>query len=203
MIAIETPLMRLLGVEHPILLAPMGSAAGGKLAAAVTHAGGLGIIGSGYADSAAIRKELPATGNARVGIGLVTWALPSAPTRSRLRSTHDRHSSCSRSEAWLPTPIKLNGPVACSCARSSRWNRPGKPRVSAPTSSFSEKWHSREEELQTSRSDVEAAYLAASPDDFSVRAVWAGEGVDLVRDRQPAIRHHIADSRRGRHGPAS
>jgi nitronate monooxygenase len=50
----------------------------------------------------------------------------------------------------------------------------------------SEKWHSREEELQTSRSDVEAAYLAASPDDFSVRAVWAGEGVDLVRDRQPA-----------------
>jgi nitronate monooxygenase len=39
---------------------------------------------------------------------------------------------------------------------------------------FSEKWHSREEELQTSRSDVEVAYLAASPDDFSVRAVWGG-----------------------------
>ena len=44
---IETALTRLLGIEHPILLAPMGSAAGGKLAAAVTHAGGLGMIGSG------------------------------------------------------------------------------------------------------------------------------------------------------------
>jgi len=39
---IETALTRLLGIEHPILLAPMGSAAGGRLAAAVTHAGGLG-----------------------------------------------------------------------------------------------------------------------------------------------------------------
>jgi nitronate monooxygenase len=44
---IDTALTRLLGIEHPILLAPMGSAAGGELAAAVTHAGGLGIIGSG------------------------------------------------------------------------------------------------------------------------------------------------------------
>jgi NAD(P)H-dependent flavin oxidoreductase YrpB (nitropropane dioxygenase family) len=45
---IETALTRLLGIEHPILLAPMGSAAGGRLAAAVTNADGLGMIGSGY-----------------------------------------------------------------------------------------------------------------------------------------------------------
>ena len=44
---IETALTRLLAIEHPILLAPMGSAAGGRLAAAVTNAGGLGMIGSG------------------------------------------------------------------------------------------------------------------------------------------------------------
>ena len=49
MTKIETALTRLLGITHPILLAPMGSAAGGRLAAAVTHAGGLGLIGSGYA----------------------------------------------------------------------------------------------------------------------------------------------------------
>jgi hypothetical protein len=55
---IETELTRLLGIEHPILLAPMGSAAGGKLAAAVTNAGGLGLVGSGDASSAAIKKEL-------------------------------------------------------------------------------------------------------------------------------------------------
>ena len=48
---IETALTRLLGIEHPILLAPMGSAAGGKLAAAVTNAGGLGLVGSGYAST--------------------------------------------------------------------------------------------------------------------------------------------------------
>ena len=35
---IEAALTRLLGIEHPILLAPMGSAAGGRLAAAVTRA---------------------------------------------------------------------------------------------------------------------------------------------------------------------
>jgi nitronate monooxygenase len=57
MSVIETALTRLLGIEHPLLLAPMGSAAGGKLAAAVTNAGGLGLVGSGYASTATIRKE--------------------------------------------------------------------------------------------------------------------------------------------------
>ena len=58
MATIETALTRLLGIQHPILLAPMGSAAGGKLAAAVTHAGGLGMVGSGYASTTAIQQEL-------------------------------------------------------------------------------------------------------------------------------------------------
>jgi nitronate monooxygenase len=77
---IETALTRLLGIEHPILLAPMGSAAGGKLAAAVTHAGGLGLVGSGYASTTAIKKELAEAGNARVGIGFILWALDRNPT---------------------------------------------------------------------------------------------------------------------------
>jgi nitronate monooxygenase len=80
MATIETALTRLLGIEHPILLAPMGSAAGGKLAAAVTNAGGLGLIGSGYADAAAIHKELAEAGNARVGIGFILWALERNPS---------------------------------------------------------------------------------------------------------------------------
>ena len=54
---IETALTRLLAIEHPIMLAPMGSAAGGKLASAVTNAGGLGMIGSGQADITTIRTE--------------------------------------------------------------------------------------------------------------------------------------------------
>jgi nitronate monooxygenase len=76
---IETALTRLLGIQHPILLAPMGSAAGGKLAAAVTHAGGLGMLGSGYADEKTIRRELTEAGNARVGIGFILWALDKNP----------------------------------------------------------------------------------------------------------------------------
>jgi nitronate monooxygenase len=78
-VMIETALTRLLGITHPILLAPMGSASGGKLAAAVTNAGGLGLIGSGYADSATIKKELAAAGNTRVGVGFITWALDKNP----------------------------------------------------------------------------------------------------------------------------
>lgn len=79
MATLETALTRLLGIQHPILLAPMGSAAGGKLAAAVTHAGGLGMLGSGYADEKAIRRELAEAGNARVGIGFILWALDGNP----------------------------------------------------------------------------------------------------------------------------
>ena len=79
MARIETALTRLLGITHPILLAPMGSAAGGKLAAAVTNAGGLGLVGSGYADAAAVSRELLAAGNARVGVGFITWALDAKP----------------------------------------------------------------------------------------------------------------------------
>ena len=75
----RTRLTDLLEIEHPILLAPMGSAAGGRLAAAVTHAGGLGLIGSGYASTKAIRQELTEAGNARVGIGFILWALERNP----------------------------------------------------------------------------------------------------------------------------
>jgi nitronate monooxygenase len=77
---IETALTRLLGIQHPILLAPMGSAAGGRLAAAVTNAGGLGLVGSGYADADAIRRELTEAGNTRVGIGFILWALEKNPS---------------------------------------------------------------------------------------------------------------------------
>src|SRR5438067_708664 len=61
------------------LLAPIGSAAGGQLAAAVTHAGGLGLIGSGYASTKAIKQELAEAGNAQVGIGFILWALERNP----------------------------------------------------------------------------------------------------------------------------
>lgn len=49
MSTITTPLTKLFGIKHPILLAGMNVAAGPELAAAVTNAGGLGVIGGvGY-----------------------------------------------------------------------------------------------------------------------------------------------------------
>jgi NAD(P)H-dependent flavin oxidoreductase YrpB (nitropropane dioxygenase family) len=42
---ITTPLTTLLGITHPILLAGMARTSGGRLAAAVSNAGGLGVIG--------------------------------------------------------------------------------------------------------------------------------------------------------------
>ncbi|KAI0718335.1 2-nitropropane dioxygenase [Fomitopsis betulina] len=49
MSVISTPITELFGIKHPILLAGMNVAAGPELAAAVTNAGGLGVIGGhGY-----------------------------------------------------------------------------------------------------------------------------------------------------------
>ncbi|CAN8096076.1 unnamed protein product [Discula destructiva] len=42
---ITTPLTTLLGIEHPILLAGMARVSGAALAAAVSNAGGLGVVG--------------------------------------------------------------------------------------------------------------------------------------------------------------
>ncbi|PIL24766.1 hypothetical protein GSI_12652 [Ganoderma sinense ZZ0214-1] len=49
MATITTPVTELFGIKHPILLAGMNVAAGPELAAAVSNAGGLGVIGGiGY-----------------------------------------------------------------------------------------------------------------------------------------------------------
>lgn len=49
---IRTSLTEILGIQHPILSAPMGSVSGGVLASAVSGAGGLGFIGGGYGEEA-------------------------------------------------------------------------------------------------------------------------------------------------------
>ncbi|OBI05414.1 oxidoreductase [Mycolicibacter heraklionensis] len=67
------------GIDHPIVLAPMAQASGGRLAAAVTYAGGLGLLGGGYGDPDWLRREFDAAGDARVGCGFITWSLARAP----------------------------------------------------------------------------------------------------------------------------
>jgi len=55
---IVTPLTKLFGIKHPIILAGMNVAAGPELAAAVTNSGGLGVIGGvGYTPEF-LRKQI-------------------------------------------------------------------------------------------------------------------------------------------------
>lgn len=64
-----------MGLRVPIVNAPMGGVAGGRLAAGVSAAGGLGMVGMGTAGSiSSLHAELPhVTG--RFGIGLVDWVM--------------------------------------------------------------------------------------------------------------------------------
>src|SRR3954451_23846981 len=309
MSVIETALTRMLGIEHPILLAPMGSAAGSKLAAAVTHAGGLGLIGSGYASTTAIRNELAEAGNARVGIGFILWALERNPaaldvalearpeaimlsfgdptpftgrikdagckiicqvqTLAQAKQAADAgadiiiaqgrdaggHSGTTRGtmglvpavvDAVAPIPVVAAGGIAdgrglaaalalgaagismgtrFTASRESLWDPAMKaaaleaggdqtmqtrvfdivrgaawPAIypgRALRNAFSGEWHGREEELQERQGDEENSYLASGADDFATRVVWAGEGVDLVRDIPSAaeiIERTVADA---------
>ncbi len=298
MTRIDTTLTRLLGITHPILLAPMGSAAGGRLAAAVTHAGGLGLLGSGYADAAAVTRELVAAGNARVGVGFITWALDAKPEALRvaldarpaaimlsfgdpmpyvaaIRDAGSKiicqvqtlgeaeqavrlgvdviiaqgrdaggHSGTTRGTmGFVPAVVDLAGSIPVVAAggiadgrglaaalslgaagvsmgtrftatRESLWDEAMKSRVieagadqtaqtrvfdivrGAPwpaqypgralRNDFYRRWHGQEESLEAARADTEKSYLGTRPDDYATRVVWAGEGVDLVRDAPSA-----------------
>src|SRR3546814_2443825 len=76
---ITTPLTALAGIRHPILLAPMDGTACARLAAAVSDAGGLGLLGGGYADPAWMEQELAAAEGSRVGAGFITFVLAERP----------------------------------------------------------------------------------------------------------------------------
>src|SRR5438067_9017677 len=77
-----------LGMQKPLVLAPMGSVSGGALAAAVSRAGGLGLIGAGYGDADWIRREFARAESARVGIGFITWSLARRPELLDLALSH-------------------------------------------------------------------------------------------------------------------
>nr|WP_268968537.1 nitronate monooxygenase [Palleronia pontilimi] len=64
----------LFGLDAPVVLAPMAGVAGGALAAAVSRAGGLGLVGGGYGDADWLDAQM-ALADAPVGIGFITWAL--------------------------------------------------------------------------------------------------------------------------------
>jgi len=79
MARLATRLTQRFGIAHPILSAPMALAGGGALAAAVTRAGGLGLIGGGYGDAGWLKQQFTAAGNTQVGCGFITWSMAKKP----------------------------------------------------------------------------------------------------------------------------
>lgn len=76
---IATRLTKRFGLDYPIVSAPMAKVGGGRLAAAVSNAGGLGLIGGGYGEADWIDDQFAAAGNAAVGCGFITWRLAQQP----------------------------------------------------------------------------------------------------------------------------
>jgi nitronate monooxygenase len=79
--SMDASLTDLLGIMHPILLAPMDVVSGARLTAAVSSAGGFGILGGGYGDRGWLEQE---TGKLKAvqapfGIGFITWSLAKQP----------------------------------------------------------------------------------------------------------------------------
>ena len=80
MAIISNRLTRTLNLRHPIISAPMAFAGGGALAAAVSSAGGLGLIGGGYGDSTWLDEQFAICAGHRVGVGFITWSLRKSPS---------------------------------------------------------------------------------------------------------------------------
>ena len=78
---ISTPLTDRLGIRHPVLSAPMDGITGARLTAAVSTAGGFGILGGGYGDRAWLEQETAKLAGleAPFGIGFITWSLAKQP----------------------------------------------------------------------------------------------------------------------------
>ena len=79
---IKTPLTRWFDLTTPVIGAPMAGVSGGELAAAVSRAGGLGMIGVSGSHSAEFVTEqcsIPAADLLPFGVGLMAWVLPDRP----------------------------------------------------------------------------------------------------------------------------
>jgi nitronate monooxygenase len=75
-VAIRTALTATFNMEYPIVLAPMASVAGGRLAAEVSNSGGLGLVGGGYGNPDWLHEELSLArdeAHRPWGVGLISW----------------------------------------------------------------------------------------------------------------------------------
>lgn len=88
----QTRLTARFGLTYPVVSAPMALVAGGRLAAAVSAGGGLGLVGGGYAGLLGgepdLEQELGLAAGARIGVGFITWALAQRPEALEVALRH-------------------------------------------------------------------------------------------------------------------
>ncbi|MBM7062906.1 nitronate monooxygenase [Pseudomonas sp. UL073] len=86
----STPVCRLLGIQHPIIQAPMAGVSTPQLAAAVSNAGGLGSLGIGASSVAQVRSLIAET-----------RALTDRPFNLNLFCHRPAQPDAAREAAWL------------------------------------------------------------------------------------------------------
>jgi nitronate monooxygenase len=82
--SMRTPLTSRFDLTVPVVGAPMAGAAGGRLAAAISASGGLGMIGAGGAATPAWIAEqarIAAAGGRAWGVGLLAWVVEANPAQ--------------------------------------------------------------------------------------------------------------------------
>ena len=85
----------LVGIEYPIVQAPMGWIARAQLASAVSNAGGLGIIETSSGDLPAVREEVKKGAGARLALPLNHSAFPR--NAAQLREFGAGYTNCAPS----------------------------------------------------------------------------------------------------------
>jgi nitronate monooxygenase len=85
---LSTRLTKRLSLSYPIISAPMAFAAGGRLASAVSAAGGFGLVGGGYGDAVWLDEQLGLVETRNFGCGFITWSLMRQPQLLDLVLSH-------------------------------------------------------------------------------------------------------------------
>ena len=107
-----TAFTEMFGVRYPIALAPMGGSAGGALAAAVSNAGGLGLLGGGNGHPKWLEPELELLAGSTDkpwGVGLLSWAVEAATVERVLAAEPAAVMLSFGTRAELTEPVRQRG----------------------------------------------------------------------------------------------
>src|SRR5450756_884466 len=169
---IATALTEMFGLQHPIILGPMGGVSGGHLAATVSNAGGLGLVG-GIADGRGLAAALMLGAHgALIGTRFYASAEALGQERAKQRIVAARGDETARTRVF-------------DLIRGYAW--PPIYTGRAIRNGFMERWHGRESDLAKALETERAGYQAAARDgDYDTAVVWAGEVVDLIKSVESA-----------------